>query len=150
MLMNICSELQWRLLCCSNIFSFSQFSSSTQLCPALCDPVDCSMPGFPVHRQLPERAQIHVHRVVDAIKPSHPLSSPSPLIPSKHLILLSSPSPALKSFPPSGSFPMSQFFESGGQSIGVSASASVLSMNIQDWFLQEFSFILFFFNLESR
>ena len=95
MLMNICSELQWRLLCCSNIFSFSQFSSSTQSCPALCDPVDCSTPGFPVHRQLPARAQIHVHRVVDAIKPSHPLSSPSPLIPSKHLILLSSPSPAL-------------------------------------------------------
>ena len=87
MLMNICYELQWRLLCCSNIFSFSQFSSFTESYPTLCDPVDCSMPGFPVHHQLPELGQVHVHRVVAAIQPSHPLSSPSPLIPSNHLIL---------------------------------------------------------------
>ena len=55
-----------------------QFSSVTQSCPALCDPMDCSTPGFPVHHQLPELVQTHVHRVGDAIQPSHPLSSPSP------------------------------------------------------------------------
>ena len=47
-------------------------------CPALCDPMDCSMPGFSVHHQLPEPAQTPVHRVNDVIQPSHPLSSPSP------------------------------------------------------------------------
>jgi len=55
-----------------------QFSSVAQLCPTLCDPVDCSMSGFPVHHQLLELAQTHVHWVGDAIQPSHPLSSPSP------------------------------------------------------------------------
>ena len=50
----------------------------TQSCPTLWDPMDCSMPGLPVHHQLPELTQIHVHRVGDAIQPSHPLSSPSP------------------------------------------------------------------------
>ena len=54
------------------------FSSVTQLCPTLCDPVDCSVPGFPVHHQLPEFAQTHIHHIGDAIQPSHPLSSPSP------------------------------------------------------------------------
>ena len=54
-----------------------QFSSVAQLCPTLCEPMDCSMPGFPVHHQLPELTQIHVYRVSDAIQPSHPLSSPS-------------------------------------------------------------------------
>ena len=54
-----------------------QFSSVAQSCPALCDPMNCSMPGFPVHHQLPELAQTHVHRVGDTIQPSHPLSSPS-------------------------------------------------------------------------
>ena len=49
----------------------------TQLCPTLCDPMNCSMPGLPVHHQLPEITQTHVHRVGDAIQPSHPLSSPS-------------------------------------------------------------------------
>ena len=53
------------------------FSSVTQACPDLCDPMDCSMPGFPVHHQLPEFAQTHVHQVDDVIPPSHPLSSPS-------------------------------------------------------------------------
>ena len=52
--------------------------SVTQLCLALCDPMDCSMPGSPVLHHLPELAQTHVHRVSDAIQPSHPLSSPSP------------------------------------------------------------------------
>ena len=54
------------------------FSSVTQSCPALCDPMDCSTPGFPVHHQLPQLAQTHVHPVGDATQPSHPLSSPSP------------------------------------------------------------------------
>ena len=96
-----------------------QFSSVTQSSPTLCDPMDCSKPGLPFHHQLPELAQTHVHRVGDAVQPSHPL------IPF---------SSCLQSSPASGSFPMSQFFASGGQSIGVSASASVLPMNIQDWF----------------
>ena len=78
-----------------------------------------SMPGLHVHHQLPEFTQTHVHRVGDAIQPSHPLSSPSP--------------PCTQSLPASGSFPMSQLFTWGGQSTGVSASASVLPMNIQDW-----------------
>ena len=78
------------------------------------------MPGFPVLHQLPELAQTQLHWVGDAIQPSHPLLSPSPS--------------CLQSFPASGYFQMSQFFTSGGQSIGVSASASVLPMKIQDWF----------------
>ena len=53
-------------------------SSVAQLCPTVCDPMDCSTPGFPVHRQLPELAQTHVHRVDDAIQPPHPLLPPSP------------------------------------------------------------------------
>ena len=55
-----------------------QFSSVTQSCPTLCDPMNRSTPGLPVHHQLPEFTQTHVHRVSDAIQPSHPLSSPSP------------------------------------------------------------------------
>ena len=81
--------------------------------------MDCSTPGLPVHHQLPELAQTHVHWVGDAIQP---------------LILVIPFSSCLQSFPVSGSFPMSQLFPSGGQSIAVSASASVLPMNIQDWF----------------
>ena len=83
-----------------------QFSSVTQLYLNLCDPMDCSTPDFPVHHQLLKPTQTHVHRVSDAIQPSHPLRSPSCLA----LNLLAS-----------GSFQMSQFFTSGGQSIGVSA-----------------------------
>ena len=56
----------------------SQFSSVAQSCPAGCDPKDCSTPGFPVHHQLLEFTQTHVHWVSDAIQPSHPLLSPSP------------------------------------------------------------------------
>ena len=56
----------------------SQFSSVTQSCPTLCNPMECSMLGLPVHHQLLEFTQTHVHRVGDAIQPSHPLSSPSP------------------------------------------------------------------------
>ena len=58
--------------------TLSQFNSVAQWCLTLCDPMDCSTPGFPVHHQLPEFTQTHVHRVGDAIQPSHPLSSPSP------------------------------------------------------------------------
>ena len=60
------------------IILFVQFSSVTQSCPTLCDPMNRSMPGLPVHHQLLESTQIHVHRVDDAIQPSYPLSSPSP------------------------------------------------------------------------
>ena len=67
--------------------------------------MDCSTSGFLVHHQLPELAQIHVHRIGDAIQPFHPLSSPSP--------------PAPQSLPASESFPMSQLFTWGGQSIGI-------------------------------
>ena len=55
-----------------------QFSSVAKSCPTLCDPMDCSTPGLPVHHQFPESTQTHVHRVSDAIQPSHPLSSPFP------------------------------------------------------------------------
>ena len=79
--------------------------------------MDCSMPGFPVHHQLPELAQTHVYRVSDAIQPT----ISSSVVPC---------SSRLQSFPALGSFPMSQFFTTGGQSTG--ASASVLPMNIQD------------------
>ena len=83
----------------------------------LCDPMNRSMPGFPVHHHLPEFTQTHVHRVGDGIQPSHPLSSPSPAPnPSQHQ-----------------SFPMSPLFAWGGQSTGVSASASFLPKNTQDW-----------------
>ena len=79
---------------------------------------NCSTLGLPVHHQLPEFTQTHVHRVSDAIQPSHPLSSPFPpaLSPSQHQ-----------------SFPVSQLFTWGGQSTGVSALASVLPMNTQHW-----------------
>ena len=75
-------------ICIYNIIY--QFSSVTQLCPPLCDPMNCSTPGPPVHHQLPEFTQTHVHRVGDAIQPSHPLSSPSPSDPnpSQHQGLL--------------------------------------------------------------
>ena len=92
----------------------------THSCLTLRKPMDSSTLGFSVHHQHPEPAQTHVHWVGDAIKPSHPLSFPSP--------------PAFKSFPPSGSFLVGRLFASGGQSIGASASAWVLPVNIQDWF----------------
>ena len=95
-----------------------QFSSVAQSCPTLCDPMNCSTPGHPVHHQLPESTQTHVHWVGNAIQPSYPL------VPF---------SSCPQSFPASGSLPMSQPFASAGQSIGVSASTSVLPMNSQDW-----------------
>ena len=63
-------------------FSSVQFSSVAQSCLTLCDPMNHSTPGLPVHHQLPELTQTHVHRVSDAIQPSHPLSSPSPPAPN--------------------------------------------------------------------
>ena len=65
-----------------------QFSSVAQSCLNLCDPMNCRMPGLPVHHKLPEFAQTQVHRVSDAIQPSHPLSSPSPPAsnPSQHQV----------------------------------------------------------------
>ena len=101
----------------SNI-EYCQFSSVAQLCPTLCDPMSRSTPGLPVHHQLPEFTQTHVHWVSDAIQPTHPLSSPSP----------SAPNPSQDQ-----SLPMSQLFTWGGQSIWISASASVLPMNTQVW-----------------
>ena len=70
----------------SRIQGASQFISVTQSCPTLCDPMDCSTPDFPVHHQLPEFAQPHVHRISDTIQPSHSLLSPSPpaFNPSQH------------------------------------------------------------------
>ena len=65
---------KWKL----NMNLWVQFSSGAQSCPTLCDPTDCSTPGFPVRYQLPEVAQTHIHWVGDATQPSHPLSSPSP------------------------------------------------------------------------
>ena len=61
-------------------FPHNTFSSVTRSCPILHDSMDCSTPGFPVHHQFPELAQTHVHRVSDAIQPSHPLLSPSPAL----------------------------------------------------------------------
>ena len=66
-----------------------QFSSVAQSCPTLCDPMNCSTPGLPVHHQLPEFTQTHIHRVSDAIQPSHPLSP---------LLLLPPVPPSIKVF----------------------------------------------------
>ena len=71
------SQIVWFHLCEITTIT-DQFSSVAQLCLTLCDPMDCSTPGLPVHHQLSEFTQTHVHRVGDAIKPSHPLLSPSP------------------------------------------------------------------------
>ena len=71
--------IQWYI----NKYQISyHFSSVAQSCPTLCDPMNRSMPGLPVHHQLPEFTQTHDHRVSDAIQPSHPLSSPSPSAPN--------------------------------------------------------------------
>ena len=96
-----------------------KFSSGAQSCLTLCDPMDCSTPGFPVHHQLTKLTQTHVHPVSDTVQPFHPLLSPFP--------------PAFN-LSHHQSFLVSQFFASDGQTIGVSASASVLPMNIQDRF----------------
>ena len=85
-----------------------QFSSAAQSCPTLCDPMDYSTPGLPVHHQLPEFTQIHVHRVGDAIQPSHPLSSPSPPAPiSPSIRVFSNESTLLMRWPKYWSFSFS-------------------------------------------
>ena len=109
-------------------FSSVQFSSLAQSCLTLCNPMNCSTPGLlvhyqlpepglPVHYQLPAFTQPHVHRVGNAIQPS----------------LLCCPLLLLPLIPPSIRIFSKEFFASGGQSIGVSASASVLPINTQDW-----------------
>ena len=100
--------LSWEHYCCCSVI---------KLCPALCNPMNCSTPGFPVLHYLPEFAQIHVHWCYLTISPS---AAPFSF--------------CLQSFPASGSFPMSQLFVSGGQNIGDSASASVFPMSMQSWF----------------
>ena len=95
-----------------------RISLVAQSCLTLCDPMDCGMPGFPVHHQLLD----YYSNSCPSSWWCHPTISSSVVPFSSHL----------QSFPASGSFPMSQVFASGGQSIGV--SASVLPMNIQDWF----------------
>ena len=66
----------------SNLMLSVQYSSVAQSCPTLCDPTNHSTPGLPVHHQLPEFTQTHIHRVSDAIQPSHPVLSPSPPAPN--------------------------------------------------------------------
>ena len=95
------------------------FSSVAQSCPTLCDPMDCSTPDLPVHHQLPEFTQTHVHWVSDAIQPSHPLLYPS--------------APAFNISQHQGLFIWIRSSHQG-QSTGVSTSASFLPMNRQDWF----------------
>ena len=95
-----------------------QFSSVAQSCPTFCDPMNRSTPSLPIHHQLPEFTQTHVHGVGDTIQLSHPLSSPSPPAPN-----------------PSQHQGLFQWVSSShhGRSTGVSASTSVLPMNTQDW-----------------
>ena len=112
----------------SNYFPDYCCCSVINSCPDLCDPMNCSTPGSPVHHQRLELAQTHIHRVSEAIQPSHsviPFSS------------------CLQSFPASGSSPVSQLFTSGDQSTGASASASVLLRNIQGWFPLGLSGLIF-------
>ena len=75
-------NIQKTKIMASSSISSVQFSSVAQSCPTLCSPMNRSMPGLPVHHHLPEFTQTHVHRVSDAIQPSHPLLSPSPPAPN--------------------------------------------------------------------
>ena len=109
------SEPTWQTVCYTHTV---QFRAVTQSCPTLCDPMNHSTQGLPVHQQLPEFTQTHVRRVSDAIQPSRPV------IPF---------SSCPQSLPASESFPMSQLFAWGGQSTRVSASASFPPKKSQDW-----------------
>ena len=100
-------------------FNSVQFSSVTQSCPTLCDPMKCSTPDLPVHHQLQESTQSLVHHIDDAIQPSHPLSSPSP--------------PALNLSQHQGLFQWVSSSHQVAKVLGVSASTSVLPMNTQYW-----------------
>ena len=99
------------------MFSSVQFSSVTQSCPSLCNPMNRRTPGLPVHHQLPEFTQTHVHWVDDAIQPSHPLLAPSP--------------PAFN-FPSIRVFSNESALHSRRPNIGVSASTSVFPVNTRD------------------
>ena len=90
-LLGICELSPWILIVVLLLFLLSvHFTLVTQSCPTLCDPMNLSTPGLPVHHHLPEFTQTHIHRVGDAIQPSHPLSSPFPSAPnpSQHQSLL--------------------------------------------------------------
>ena len=103
--------------CSLHFYARNQFSSVAQLCLTLCNPMDCSMPGLPVHHQLLEFMQTHVLQVGDAIQPSHPLSSPS--------------LPAFKLSQHQGLFKWLSSLHQVANVFGV--SAWVLSVNTQDW-----------------
>ena len=130
MLFRFCVSLLSFCSCSANERGYWNFQlhsvrSVAQSCPTVCNPTNRSTLGLPVHQQLPEFTQTHVCWIV---------------MPSSHLILChpaisfsAIPFSCPQSFPASGSFQMSQLFTSGGQSIGVSASTSVLPMNTQDW-----------------
>ena len=114
--------LPWSIMVSNHIFVpvtiVTKFSSVAQSCPTVCDPMDCSIPGFSI-------------TTPGACSNSCPLSQwCHPAISDSVVPFSSCP----QSFPVSGSFPMSQFFASGGQSIGALVSVSVLPMNVQDWF----------------
>ena len=117
---NIFSPFSWFFVFCQLPSNSCCCRSVAKLHPTLCNPMNCSAPGLSVHHHLLELAQTPVHQAGDAIQPLHPLSSSSP--------------PAL-SLSQHQSFYQCQLFASGGQNIGVSASASVLPVNIQGWFL---------------
>ena len=106
-----------KMMCSSQCKFSQQCNSVTQSCPN-CNPMDCSMPGLPVHYQF-----LGFTQTCPLSWWCHPTISSSVVSFTHHV----------QSFPASGSFQMSQFFTSGGQSIEVSASASILPMNIQDW-----------------
>ena len=108
----------WYSLVCDCLTSSVQFSSVAQSCPTLCDPMNHSTPGLPVHHQPLEVTQTHVHWVCEAIQPSHPLSSPSPAPnPSQHQSL----------------FQWVNSLHEVAKSIGVSALASFLPKKSQGW-----------------
>ena len=112
-------ELKRRLIPGRKVMAnLDQIRSVAQSCPTLCDPMNRSMPGLPVHHQLLEFTETHVHRVSDAIQPSHPV-----------IPFCSCP----QSLPASESFPMSQLLAWGGQSTRVSALASFLPKKSQGW-----------------
>ena len=107
-------------LTCYRATKLVQFSTVAQSCLTLCNPMDCSMPVLPVHHQLPEFTQTHVLWVGDTIQPPHPIWSPSP--------------PAFNLSQHQGLFKWVSSLHQVAKSTGVSASSSVHSMNIQNWF----------------
>ena len=108
------------------------FSSVAQLCPTLCDPMDCSTPGLPVPHHILEFSQVHVHCIPDAAQPSHPLTPSSPL-PSNF--------PSIRDFSSESTVPIDD------QNIGASGSASILPVNIQDWFPLRLSGLIFLLSM---